>query len=296
MAHHSAMHPASESHSAIHEYLLESPCRSIFYIPQFITAEEASSLITHIFQRSNRWTTLRNRRLQTWGTMPAPPLMNQSWSASKHQPLPSWMHPVLDRIQSLGIFSSSQPPNNCLVNEYRPGQGIMPHLDGPKYTSMVATVSLGEAAMLDFYPYHSNTRDEYATDRDKIESSASYQSDIKPAFSVIVEPLSLLVLQDEAYDHYMHGIDESFEFSIGGVGLTDEPKNTTVHSIINADTVRSRILSQNHNAKYPQLSVTVKTSTNLDPVTKSPIDTDLDHGIVIHRVCTRVSLTFRHAL
>ena len=38
-----------------------------------------------------------------------------------------------------------------LVNEYLPGQGIMPHEDGGAYWPVVGTVSLGGVVVLDVY-------------------------------------------------------------------------------------------------------------------------------------------------
>ena len=51
------------------------------------------------------------------------------------------------------LFSASphSAPNHVLVNEYRPGQGIMAHEDGAAYFPIVATVSLGAPIVLDIY-------------------------------------------------------------------------------------------------------------------------------------------------
>ena len=35
--------------------------------------------------------------------------------------------------------------NHVLVNEYKPGDGIMPHTDGPAYVPIVATITTGGA-------------------------------------------------------------------------------------------------------------------------------------------------------
>lgn len=40
-----------------------------------------------------------------------------------------------------GCFDQVRP-NHCLVNEYQPGEGIMPHTDGPLFTPIIATLSL----------------------------------------------------------------------------------------------------------------------------------------------------------
>ena len=80
--------------------------------------------------------------------------------------LPSWLvHPVIPRLQSLSLANTSQDeavthifsdsphktPNHVLINEYEPGQGIMPHEDGAAYHPVVATVSLGGPIVLDIY-------------------------------------------------------------------------------------------------------------------------------------------------
>ena len=43
-------------------------------------------------------------------------------------------------------------PNHVLINEYLPGQGIMPHEDGDAYWPVVCTVSLGAGIVYDAYP------------------------------------------------------------------------------------------------------------------------------------------------
>ena len=48
-------------------------------------------------------------------------------------------------------FPENNRPNHVLVNEYLPGQGIMPHTDGPAFFPMVSTVSLGSHTFLDLY-------------------------------------------------------------------------------------------------------------------------------------------------
>ena len=42
--------------------------------------------------------------------------------------------------QDSRIFTSGKRPNHVLVNEYLPGQGIMPHTDGPLFHPTIATV------------------------------------------------------------------------------------------------------------------------------------------------------------
>ena len=39
-------------------------------------------------------------------------------------------------------------PNHILLNEYLPGQGISPHLDGDLFYPTIATVSLGNSILI----------------------------------------------------------------------------------------------------------------------------------------------------
>ena len=77
--------------------------------------------------------------------------------------------------------------------------GIMPHEDGPMYYPTVSTISLGSHTLLDFY--------------EKTDGASS--EDTRPyVFSLYIEPRSLVVLQQDMYKAYLHGIREVTEDSI----------------------------------------------------------------------------------
>lgn len=82
-------------------------------------------------------------------------------------------------------------PNHVLINEYLPGQGIMPHKDGAAYYPVVCTVSLGSSLCLDI---HSSNED------GTTESS--------PRWRILQEPRSLLITTGDLYTEYLHGIAE----------------------------------------------------------------------------------------
>jgi alkylated DNA repair protein alkB family protein 6 len=122
---------------------------------------------------------------------------------SLDSPLPSWLvEPVITRLLSLPrslesnehIFSDSPhgSPNHVLINEYLPGQGIMPHKDGAAYHPIVCTVSLGASLCLDVY----GTREDGTTEQ-------------KPRWKILQEPRSLLITTDDIYTDYLHGIEDS---------------------------------------------------------------------------------------
>lgn len=95
------------------------------------------------------------------------------------------------------VFADSSPPNQCLINEYKPGQGIMPHSDGPAYNPCVATLSLGSGILLKLIPFPTS---------DNIIHPPS--SPPPPPLQVYLPANSLFVLKGSLYKDYMHGIDE----------------------------------------------------------------------------------------
>ncbi|XP_062309934.1 alpha-ketoglutarate-dependent dioxygenase alkB homolog 6 isoform X2 [Osmerus eperlanus] len=111
--------------------------------------------------------------------------------------LPDWLLSYCDRISSLGAFSGKSA-NHVLVNEYKPGEGIMPHVDGPLYHPTVTTISLGSHTLLDFYRPVSTQE----VDTPQTEQSRYF-------LSLLVRPRSLLILQENMYQHFLHGIQPS---------------------------------------------------------------------------------------
>ena len=96
-------------------------------------------------------------------------------------------------MNSYQVFGGDVAANHVLLNEYEPGQGIMPHLDGPLFYPTISTISLGSSTLLNFY-----TEDQ----------GESLQFADRLVTSLFVEPRSLLVLKDDMYHKYLHGIEE----------------------------------------------------------------------------------------
>ena len=53
--------------------------------------------------------------------------------------LPAPLSELAQELVAKSIFPPSTLPNHVLLNEYQPGQGIMPHTDGPMYEERTAT-------------------------------------------------------------------------------------------------------------------------------------------------------------
>ncbi|KAF1816572.1 hypothetical protein P152DRAFT_428778 [Eremomyces bilateralis CBS 781.70] len=163
-----------------------------YYIPNFISPEEEASILQKI--PPNRWTQLTHRRLQPH---PSPLTPTNVLLAA---PLPPWLSthpPLLPRFHHLALFDSTPhaSPNHVLVNEYRPGEGIMPHEDGAAYAPVVATVSLGGATCLDIYEKVDGEGTETAKD-----------GRVRGKYRILQEPRSLLITMGRAYVDLLHGI------------------------------------------------------------------------------------------
>lgn len=64
-------------------------------------------------------------------------------------PLPGWLAPLSARVGALPEFEQS--PDQVIVNEYLPGQGISAHVDcEPCFGPAIASLSLGGSAEMDF--------------------------------------------------------------------------------------------------------------------------------------------------
>jgi alkylated DNA repair protein alkB family protein 6 len=164
---------------------------SCFYIPSFISPEEEEHILASINQLpTSRWTKLTRRRLLSLPSQ----LTGTARDILISAPLPVFLgNPVLPRLQELGIFLEAphKEPNHVLVNEYKPGEGIMPHEDGPAYYPITATVSLGSHTVLEIYK---KTKD---GDREQT-----------PQWRILQEPRSLLVTTGDMYKDTLHGIAE----------------------------------------------------------------------------------------
>ncbi|KAI8846950.1 hypothetical protein BC829DRAFT_397505 [Chytridium lagenaria] len=181
--------------SELDQYLLPNAPPHIYYIPDFITPAQESQLIQSVNSAPlPKWTVLRNRRLQNWGCTPA-----GKNGVALPEKLPGWLEEQAVRIEETGLMAEPmdettgrrpRKPNHVLVNEYAPGQGIMPHDDGPAYLPTVATISLGEYTVLDLFKHHLG------------------QQDVRVC-SLVLQPRSLLVLTEQAYTSHLHGIEEN---------------------------------------------------------------------------------------
>lgn len=108
-------------------------------------------------------------------------------------PLPGWLASLADRLHQGDWFTSV--PDQAIINEYEPGQGIAAHTDcEPCFGDTVASLSLGGACIMEFCEQRGNGRG-----------------------SILLEPGSLLVLHGSARYRWTHAIASRRTDVIAGV-------------------------------------------------------------------------------
>ena len=160
----------------------------VVYEP-FLTVEECKYLLASINECS--WMNDLKRRVQHYGWK----YDYSSRSLSEDMrigALPDFLGDLAKRLRERGWFD--RDPDQVIVNEYRPGQGIAPHVDRDCFGPAVATLSLGDAWPMEFAPanrYRPRVRRADAT-REKIE--------------LVLDVGSIVVLRGAARNSWTHGI------------------------------------------------------------------------------------------
>lgn len=124
-------------------------------------------------------------------------------------PLPKWVSEICHRLVLDGYFQAK--PDQVIVNEYLPGQGIAPHIDCvPCFGDVIASLSLGSGCEMVF---------------ENIENHE------KQFF--YLEPCSLLVLSEDARFKWRHSIPTRKSDVIGGQRvLRDRRVSLTFRSVL----------------------------------------------------------------
>lgn len=154
----------------------------VVYEPGFMNTAECDSLLGLIDGRL--WMNDLKRRVQHYG-------WRYDYSARfvtenmRAGPLPYGIKDVAERLRSRGWFT--QTPDQVIVNEYEPGQGIAPHVDRDCFGPAVATLSLGDCWPMQFIPVGRSA--------DRAERQ-----------EVLLNVGSILVLTGAARNKWMHGI------------------------------------------------------------------------------------------
>jgi alkylated DNA repair protein alkB family protein 6 len=139
---------------------------------------------------------------------------------------PTILQHLSHTLVAVGAFPSSHPPNHVLINEYQPGEGILPHTDGPAYESRTATISLGGSHVIfKLWPRHQN---HLGASHNTITQP---EENRVPTLEIILHGSGSLVLfMNEAYLNHCHEISEDIleEVSSPNGVCGNDPKGGTL--------------------------------------------------------------------
>ena len=153
-------------------------------LPDFITPAEEQRILLRISQVP--WLTELQRRVQHYGFR-----YDYSGGGVREpaRPFPPWTQAISERL----LPHLTSLPVQCIVNEYRPGQGIGMHSDHWNFGPIVASLSLGADWPMCFRP-----------------GAHPYRASTAPGDQIAVLPRrSLLLLAGASRQTWMHGIDRT---------------------------------------------------------------------------------------
>ena len=163
----------------------------LHYCSNYINKTEQRALLDMIDQHP--WLTDLKRRVQHYG-------YKYDYKARMVTPelylglLPDWLMPLAHRLHREGLLSAV--PDQAIINEYLPGQGISAHIDCvPCFGSEIASLSLGSACVMEFTHAHHNKQ------------------------TKALEPCSLFVLSGPARYEWQHCIPARKSDVIGGIKI-----------------------------------------------------------------------------
>ncbi len=151
------------------------------YLSDFLDKEQEKKLLYQIDQQP--WITELDRKVQHYGAR----YDYKKGNLDRDQivpKIPSFLTKlVYDLIEECGL---SDAPDQLIVNEYLPGQGIFEHLDSPvAFRDTIIMISLNSTCVMDFIPL----KEEYGIKQ-----------------SLLLERGSLLKITDDARYKWKHAI------------------------------------------------------------------------------------------
>ena len=226
--------PQNQICEEIHRISSPSLIDSVYYAKNFLTSRQSEEIISWLrtiseyspqhdlavsgvrltereesLQHNGKWTRLKHARRKV-------ALFDRTLPSVDFPPI---LHRLSHTLVAIGAFPKSHPPNHVLINEYRRGEGIMPHTDGPAYESRTATISLGGSDVIfKLWPrnrsHDINTNAENSSSISKMtsddkQSATDQPSKTEPSLELILHGNgSLVVFANDAYLNHCHEITE----------------------------------------------------------------------------------------
>ena len=124
----------------VEENIEEKVIDGLKIINNFITEEEEKYLLDNI--NKSKWDTRLCRRTQHYGYE----YDYKRYDCSKTDKIPEWCDFMINRIKK----EFNNIPDQIIINEYVPGQGISPHTDAKIFGEYIFSLSLGSDINMNF--------------------------------------------------------------------------------------------------------------------------------------------------
>ena len=223
---HTSQADAKSASKTLNDLKLLGSIKGLAYVPNYLAESEAQALWQAV--TTAPWLSDIKRRVQHYGWKYD--YRNRFIDYSSFLgPLPEWAQSLAERLTADEHLKKI--PDQLIVNEYLPGQGIANHVDcKPCFEETIISVSLGSPCVMDFIHLKS---------KHKIEA--------------LLEPCSLVVISGESRYDWSHGIPARKTDHFFGSSFE--------RSLRISLTYRSVIVQDNCSIKAPVLSSTL-TSTD----------------------------------
>lgn len=146
----------------------------------FITKEEEKQLLKNI--DDNQWLNDLSRRVQHYGykyDYRARKIDNSFYLGE----LPNWLNELALKLYNKNLIEFI--PDQAIINEYEPGQGIASHIDcEPCFGDTIISLSLGSTCIMNF----------------------SKEVNSLERIPILLEPRSLVIMKKESRYDWYHGI------------------------------------------------------------------------------------------
>ena len=151
-----------------------------YLINDFLTEKEERNLIKNIDKR--QWVIDYKRRLQYYGYRNE--LVKPYDLVAIPNKIPYFIKKLIDRLINEKIID--ERPDQVIINEYKPGEGLMPHRDRVSYfKNTIIGISLLSGTVMEFLPLN---------------------FDNKLKKKIYIPRRSLYIMKDEARNKWLHGI------------------------------------------------------------------------------------------
>ncbi|AGF85673.1 oxygenase superfamily protein [Moumouvirus goulette] len=191
-------------------------------IKDYITPRVENKLVKQInkmpwivdYQRRLQYYNYRNELFEPYDLIPIP------------NPIPDFLNKLIDQMIKDKIID--ERPDQIIINEYKPGEGLRPHFDRKDYyKNVIIGISLGSGVTMEFY-------------RDKPE---------KEKKKIYIPRRSIYILKDDARYLWKHGIPSRKYDEVDGEKI---PRETRI-SITFRNVIPEKVKHENiiYPARFP---------------------------------------------